>query len=401
MKEEYTMMTRRSLLKLTGMTAGMALGSPLSVVSALADDTPRYRTLKSGLRLSTVGIGGGTLQGVPQDEVSNMTALALDNGINFIDMLIPRETMENIARAIQGRRDRFVTQMHLGALYRTGQYERSRNLRLIRESIEEQVKAFGGYSDIGMLHYIDDVSDFERVMNDGLFEYAVKLKQDGVIRHLGFSSHSVDIARRFLETGAMDVFMFSVNPAYDFDASGGNLTASRERMSLYQESARRGVGIVCMKTYAGGRLLNDQTSPFQRALTPAQCIQYCLDRPAVVSCPVGVGSVEELQAALTFYSASRAERDYAFIGGLQSVDVEGTCVYCNHCLPCPANIDIGAAVKYYDLALTGDDMAKDHYRKLAHTADDCIYCGVCEKNCPFHVGIMDTMGEMKTFFAQN
>lgn len=80
MKEEPTMMTRRSLLKLTGMAAGMALGSPLSVVSALADDTPRYRTLKSGLRLSTVGIGGGALQGVAQDEISRMTALALDNG---------------------------------------------------------------------------------------------------------------------------------------------------------------------------------------------------------------------------------------------------------------------------------------------------------------------------------
>lgn len=398
MKDENTTMTRRGILKLAGMTAGVALGSPLSVISALAESTSRHRALKSGLQLSTVGIGGGALQGVAQDEVSRMMALALDNDINFIDMLIPRETMENIAKAIHGRRDKFVTQMHLGALYRTGQYERSRNLRLIRENMEEQVKLFGGYSDIGMLHYIDNESDFERIMDDGLFEYAVKLKREGLIRHLGFSSHSVEIARRFLETGDMDIFMFSINPAYDFDYSSGNLTASRERMSLYQESARRGVGIVCMKTYGGGRLLNAQTSPFQRALTPAQCIQYCLDRPAVVSCPVGVASAAELQAALAFYDASRAERDYTFIGSLQNADVDGTCVYCNHCLPCPASIDIGAAIKYYDLALAGDDMAKDHYHKLSHNANDCIYCGVCENNCPFHVGIMDTMREMKTYF---
>lgn len=59
----------------------------------------------------------------------------------------------------------------------------------------------------------------------------------------------------------------------------------------------------------------------------------------------------------------------------------------------------GAAIKYYDLAQVGDEMAGDHYRRLAHHADECIYCGVCEKNCPFHVGIMDIMREMKAFFA--
>lgn len=59
-------------------------------------------------------------------------------------------------------------------------------------------------------------------------------------------------------------------------------------------------------------------------------------------------------------------------------------------------------MKYYDRALAGDEMTRDHYRRLAHNADECIYCGVCEKNCPFHVGIMsimDIMREMKIFCA--
>lgn len=56
-------------------------------------------------------------------------------------------------------------------------------------------------------------------------------------------------------------------------------------------------------------------------------------------------------------------------------------------------------MKYYDLALAGDEFARDHYRKLPKTAADCIYCGRCEPNCPFHVSIMDTMRKMTAFFA--
>lgn len=403
--------SRRTVLKMAGAAAGSAalhgVGIPLFADAAHAEPGSfpvEYREIpKSGIKLSTVGIGAGNLRHSSPEEISRVIALAMDHGVNFMDMLLPYgpfPQIEALAAAIRGRRDQMVTQLHLGALFRNGQYTRSRSVRLVQGEIEQQLDMFGGYFDIGLLHYVDQENDFEEIMNDGMFAYAQQLQRDGKIRSLGFSTHSINIARKFMETGAFDVYLFSVNPAYDFDSDGGHLVYSLERAELYQETAKQGVGIVCMKTYGGGRLLDQRTSPFGRAMTPAQCIQYALDRPAVLSCPVGVSSVAEMQEAIDYYASTREERSYGFIGDLQNSDVAGSCVYCNHCLPCPANIDIGAATKYYDLALAGDEFAKDHYRKLSRTAADCIYCGRCEPNCPFHVSIMDTMKKMTAFFAQ-
>jgi hypothetical protein len=48
-------------------------------------------------------------------------------------------------------------------------------------------------------------------------------------------------------------------------------------------------------------------------------------------------------------------------------------------------IDIGLVNKYYDLAVAGDEMAKEHYKTLELNASDCIGCGHCDSRCPFSV----------------
>lgn len=126
-----------------------------------------------------------------------------------------------------------------------------------------------------------------------------------------------------------------------------------------------------------------------------ECIQYALDRPAVVSCLVGAETLSELEATLNYYNSTAEERDYSFIGNLQRKDMTGVCVYCNHCLPCPAGIDIGTVNKYIDLIKTGDKIAADHYRKLSKHAGDCIGCGNCERSCPFGVNVRERMEEAK------
>ena len=85
------------------------------------------------------------------------------------------------------------------------------------------------------------------------------------------------------------------------------------------------------------------------------------------------------------------EKDYSIIGTFTADTITGTCVYCNHCQPCPAGIDIGLVNKYYDLTLAGDDIAANHYTKLATKADACLQCGHCEERCPFSVKQMSRM----------
>lgn len=363
-----------------------------------------YRNLpQGGDKISTVGIGAGSLYNATAQEIEDIICYAMDKGINIMDTVMYDETaVEPIAKALKGRRDEMIMQMHLGAVYPNGTYSRTRVLSKIQKRFVQELKKYGtNYADIGIIHCVDEVQDFENIMSNGIFDYARKLKRDGTIRYLGFSSHSAGISRLFIETGEIDVFMLSLNAAYDFEPSQGKLALSYEHMELYRECEKQGIGITVMKPYAGGQLLNAKTSPFHRGMTIPQCIQYALDRPAVLSCLPGVRSRADLEDVLKYYSSSREERDYSFIGSLPHRDVQGTCIYCNHCQPCQSGIDIGSVNKYLDLAKVGDELAKDHYMKLSKNANDCIECGVCEKNCPFNVNIRNRMQEARNYFEED
>ena len=160
-----------------------------------------------------------------------------------------------------------------------------------------------------------------------------------------------------------------------------------------------GVGISVMKPFGGGQLLDAKTSPFGRALTHEQCIQYALDRPAVLTVLPGVRNMDELRGALAYLDAPAEARDYSVIGEFTPQDAYGNCVYCNHCQPCPAGLNIGLINKYYDLSRAGDVLAAGHYDKLSLHAGDCIQCGRCDRRCPFHVEQSARMREIDAYFS--
>ncbi|MGN0976455.1 MAG: aldo/keto reductase [Faecousia sp.] len=362
-----------------------------------------YRKLPRGEeRISTIGLGLGNIHVAPDLQIEETLRYAMDRGINFFDLCCGRVGVyEDFGRAVKGRRDLVYTQMHFGAVYEQDSYGFSRNLPLIQSSFEKVLRAADmDYTDFGYIHCIDEEEDFENVMGGGLWDYVCGLKEQGVIRHLGFSSHTPGIARRFLETGMVDLFMFSINPAYDYTLGEYAYGEVKERSELYRTAQKLGVGITVMKPFAGGQLLDEKRSPLNIALTHNQCIQYCLDRPAVLCCLPGVGSVEDVERILRFYDAGAEERDYSVLGTAAPSEARGRCVYCNHCAPCPMGIDIGLANKYYDLARVGDRMAADHYRNLSVHADVCVQCGHCESRCPFGVRQMTRMEEIKHYFEE-
>ena len=152
--------------------------------------------------------------------------------------------------------------------------------------------------------------------------------------------------------------------------------------------------------FAAGQLLNEKTSPFGKALTEYQCIQYALDKPGVITVLPGIRNCGDLERILEFFKASPEERDYSVIGSFAPQSAEGTCVYCNHCQPCPKGLNVGLINKYYDLAKAGDTLAADHYEKLEIKASACIQCGHCNSRCPFHVKQGERMKEIAGYFGK-
>lgn len=168
---------------------------------------------------------------------------------------------------------------------------------------------------------------------------------------------------------------------------------------LFQRCQREGVGISVMKPFFAGRLLSADQSLFGAALTRSQCLQYAIDRPGALVVVPGVQTMEHLDQILEFLTATDEEKDYSVIGTFTADTVTGTCVYCNHCQPCPAGIDIGLVNKYYDLALAGDTIAANHYTKLSVNADACLHCGHCESRCPFGVKQESRMETIARYFG--
>ena len=170
----------------------------------------------------------------------------------------------------------------------------------------------------------------------------------------------------------------------------------------YSYSQSHGIGITSMKSLGAGRLLKAESSPFGVAMSVAQCTKYVLDRPGVVSVLLGGRTVEQIDESMEYYNLSDAQKDYSEIIGRSRVDMSGSCMYCNHCLPCPSGIDIAAVNKFYDLASMQDGVpatVKEHYKALSAHASDCVACGQCESNCPFDVPVRQRMEQASSLFG--
>ena len=249
------------------------------------------------------------------------------------------------------------------------------------------------------MHCVDEDEDFDKLVEIGVLDYIKELKAKGIVRHIGFSSHTPAVANRILDTGLMDMMMFSINPAYDFEKGDEyGIGSVKERFDLFKRCEKEGVGISVMKPFFAGQLLRADQSPFGTALTHDQCLQYAIDRPGVLVAVPGVQNMAHLDQLLHFLCASEEEKDYSVIGSFIADTISGTCVYCNHCQPCPAGIDIGLVNKYYDLALAGDSIAANHYTKLSVNADACLHCGHCESRCPFGVKQETRMTQISHYF---
>lgn len=364
----------------------------------------QYRKLPKGTEeISILGLGTSSIQASEENEIEKIVVKAIENGVNFFDMASAEaKPFAAYGRAISGIRDKVYFQLHFGADYKTGTYGWTTNLDKIKESIDWQLRMLQtDYIDFGFIHCIDEESDLRAAEKSGVIDYILSLKEQGVVRHIGLSSHTPQLANKVLDMGVLDILMFSINPSYDYQQGDYGIGSVSDRMNLYRRCEKEGIGISVMKAFGGGQLLNAALSPFGTALTEYQCIQYALDKPGVLTVLPGIRNEKDLMRILDFCNSKSAERDYSVIGTFAPQDAKGNCVYCNHCQPCPAGINVGLVNKYYDLAAAGDFLAEEHYRKLEVKADQCIGCNHCNKRCPFKVNQVDRMQQIATYFKEH
>lgn len=381
----------------------------------------KYRKLKrcNGLKVSEIALGCEGFIGKTQDEFKEMLNRALELGINFIDMYTPNpEFRDKLGAAIEGRREELVLQGHICSAWENGQYLRTRNLEKAKAAFEDQLKRIGtDYIDVGMIHYVDSESDLEEVLHGGIMEYCKGLKEEGKILAIGLSSHNPLVARKAVETGLIDVLMFSVNAAYDMQPASedcndlwelenykdGLVGMNPDRKALYELCERENVSIDVMKAFGGGDMLDEELSPFGIAFNEYQCLKYCLTRPGVAAVMAGCHSVEEIERLAAYYEVPEEEKDYSgVLANMEKFKFHGNCMYCGHCAPCSVGINVADVNKYLNLALAQGEVPEtvaNHYKLLEHHASECVACGRCERNCPFGVEIIERMKKAAEVFG--
>lgn len=377
-----------------------------------------YRILgKTGLHVSEVGFGAEWMPGDNETFVSKVTNAAADAGVNIVDCWMADPAVRRaLGKAVCERREHWIVQGHIGSTWQGGQYVRTRDMDKVVPAWEFLLECFGGHIELGMIHYVDSIAEFDGIMAGSFIEFVRNEKAAGRIDHIGLSTHNPDVALAACEHDEIEMIMFSLNPAYDMLPPSEDINTlfaesyneelsniDPQRQELHRVCEQKNVGITVMKPFAGGRLLDAEQSPFGAAMTPVQCVSYCLSRPAVASVLAGYRSLEEMKGCLAYVDASSEERDFASVlAQTPSHSYYGQCIYCGHCQPCAVGIDIATVNKFGDLARAQDEVPESvagHYEALDAHAGDCIACGVCEPNCPFGVPIAERMQETAELFG--
>ncbi len=380
----------------------------------------KYRDLgDTGIKVSEIAFGAEFLVERPYEDTEDLIKACEANGINFVDCWMSEpDVRSHLGKAIKGNRENWIIQGHIGSTWQNNQYVRTREMDKVIPAFEDFMERFQiDTLDFGMIHYVDQLDDYNEIMNGPFIEYVRKLKEEGTIEHIGLSTHNPDIGLLATQNPEIELLMFSINPAYDMFGSMGDIEEYRkedaydgqmfglnpQRAELYETCANNGTALTVMKGFAGGNLLDSETSPFGVALTPVQCIHYCLEQKGVSSIFVGVKTVDELEESLKYCDATESEKEYVeTLKNAPKHSFEGQCTYCGHCAPCASEIDIAMVNKLFDLAKNRDEVpasVMEHYNNLKYNATDCIACGDCEPRCPFNVHIVDVMLDAQDLFG--
>jgi predicted aldo/keto reductase-like oxidoreductase len=340
-----------------------------------------YRRLgKTGLDVSTIGLGTEHLE-KSREAREDVLRAAVDAGVNYVDLLyVEPEYWADFGPVLRPYRDKLVLGAHWGSGPRF-------DLDYCQRTFDNILSCVGNdHVEVAMMTMVDEEDRWDGWLHASL-EQLHRYQERGRVGYIGGSAHDTSMAVKAVNSGLLDVLMFPVNIV------GHSEEKDRE---LYQACVDQDVGLVAMKPYHGGTLLSIGGRP--SGIRPVQCLAYVLSLPVSTAVP-GPKNVQELRATLHYLEATDEEKEFGPVVANLYDYLQGQCVYCHHCLPCPEDIQIGWLIWLLDYARDGvtDDLM-GWYASHQAKASDCTECGVCLERCPFDVDILAKMQEAVEVF---
>jgi predicted aldo/keto reductase-like oxidoreductase len=401
-------LTRRGFISrsLAGLAAAGVAGVAPSLT--LADDKPEagraaeaevlYREIgKTGIRVPIVGMG------VMNSNNPELIGASYELGIRHFDTAARyqfgrNEQMVGEALSELGVRDKvIISTKEWRPAQREGMSTTEAKEKFIKLTEGSLKRLKTDYVDIVCIHSINNVEELDE---EGAFAAMDQLKKDGKARATGISTHEsmADVINKVVDDGLCDIVLTSIN------VSMANDTAL---LGAIDKAAAAGIGIVAMKTQAGGRRLPNQASltQYDNATVNQAMLKWVLRNESIATAIPGYTSLEHMR------------EDFAVASGLEYTEDEkrfladnelqlglGYCRQCRLCVAsCPHGADVPALMRTHMYAA---QYANFHEARVALREarpgggiEACRTCDACTAKCANAVDIGYRIQDLKTLLA--
>jgi predicted aldo/keto reductase-like oxidoreductase len=327
---------------------------------------------KTGLEVSRIGMGGIPITRPSMDEAVKVIHRALDLGVNFIDTSPGyKDSEERIGKAIADRRDQVIIA--------TKTYD---DKATTLKCLERSLKRFNtDYIDLWQFLNVSNFENYERVLGPGGgMEAAQGALEAGKIRHIGISTHSLDVALKAVSSGYFETIMFPFN-----------FVANEAAEKLVPLAREHDVGFLAMKPFAGGMLKNANL-----------VIKYLLQFDNVLPNP-GIEKVEEIEEIVDIVNGSweLTSQERQEMEEIRAELSARLCRQCEYCQPCLQGVRI---VSLINIRILWKLWSPEWLLSLRYVTDaveswkNCNQCGECEERCPYHLPILKMIAENIKFY---
>ncbi len=316
----------------------------------------KFRLGKTNLMVTRSGFGALPIQRISFEDAGKLLRKAYDNGINFFDTARAySDSEEKIGQALSDVRKNIIIATKTGATTADG---------MLKDLHTSLTNLKTDYIDIYQLHNPSVLPDPDE--KDGIYKALLKVKEEGLIKHISITQHSIENALIAAKSGLYDTVQFPLS-----------CISSDKDLELIEVCRQNDVGVIAMKAMAGGLIRHPEaTFAFLRSFGNVIPIW-------------GVQRESELDEFLAYEKNPPALDDKMkkLIEDEKNELSSNFCRGCGYCMPCPAGIEINNCARM-SLMLRRAPVSvytTDEWKEKMAKIKDCIGCGHCMSKCPYHL----------------
>lgn len=374
----------------------------------------KYRKLgKTGEDVSILGFGCMRFPQqdgkIDEEKSLEMIRYAIDNGVNYIDTAYPYHNGESEIFLGKALKDGYREKIKLATKLPSWAVNTRADMdKFINEQLKKlQTKQIDFY----LIHSLNE-DDYSRLKENGLFDFIRKIKEQKLVKYVGFSFHDT-----------LDVFKYIIDD-YEWDFVQIQYNYIDEKYQAGTEGLlyahNKGLGVIIMEPLRGGSLVNNLSDEINAIINNSSvkknavewAFKFLYDKEEISVVLSGMSSLEQV---IDNINAVDSQGDANSMTKIEKQIIEElskefkskikvNCTGCKYCLPCPKGVQIPLCFELLNSSSMFNDIkkAKEMYHGFlvseGSDASNCVECGACEQKCPQHINIVEKLKEVRGIF---